>query len=184
MVVTAHVRGTHVTEAHDRSTPRQDVVAVGNKYAAFATAKVLVLVKREGPAVTNRTDFPPFVKRPMGLAGILDDPQVVLPGDRHDRVHIAGNPPVMDHEYCLGPVGDRGFDLGWIEMHGIPVDIHENWNDHVVKDAGRGGGPAQRRGDDLIPGSDIAAGDTDVQGCSSVAGGNAVFVAVLTKHKN
>jgi hypothetical protein len=49
----------------------------------------------------------PLYPREDGLGRILDDEQVAVSGDLHDRVHLAGHTGVMDGHNGLRPVGDR-----------------------------------------------------------------------------
>ena len=72
--------------------PFAEALVIGGEEAAFAAAQVLEVVQAEGADVAERAGLLALVLGAVGLAGVLDHVQVVLPGDRQDRSRSAGRP--------------------------------------------------------------------------------------------
>ena len=67
-----------------------------------------------------------FVGRADTLSRVLDHDEAVLFGDGHDRIHFAGDAGVVDNRDHAGFVGDGGFDLIFIDIHGVRAHVHKH----------------------------------------------------------
>ena len=60
------------------------------------------------------------------LCRILDDQQIMTPGDRHDLVHLAADAGIMDREDRPRARRNRGFDQPLVDIQRVRPDIHEH----------------------------------------------------------
>jgi len=60
----------------------------------------------------------------MGLAGVLDQRQPVLPANVQERVHVEGLAVKMDRQEGLGARRDGVSDKFRIQIEGGIVDVH------------------------------------------------------------
>src|SRR3989344_3473069 len=84
--------------------------------------------------VAERTDRRAFICCEHRLAGILDDPQTVLPRNLHYLVHGRRLPEKVDYHDSLRASRDLRFYLGRIDVVGSRIDINENRREIVGDD--------------------------------------------------
>ena len=162
--------------------PRQpsEVIAVRGERAALAVgAQVLGGVEAEGGRLAEAAHAPAAVARAVGLAGILDDGQVVARGDRQDGVEIR-RPAVEMHRHDRPRVrGDRGLDALGVEVGGARIDVHEQRARPDVGDGFGGGDEGVGRGDDLVARLHPRREQGQMQGARARVHGDAVLDAAV-----
>ena len=100
-------------------------VVAGDHGPAFTNIDVLEDVKAEGPGVAVRAAIALLVFHADGLAGILDNNQIVLLRNRHDRTHIGGDVDHVGGNDCAGITRDLSFDILWTDCQAL-ADIDQN----------------------------------------------------------
>ena len=101
--------------------------------------------------------FLPLYDAAEGLGVVLDHEQVVLLGERHDRVHVADVAVEVHRHDRLGPRRDQL--LGRLDADAVVVEVH-------VGEAGNGAGLDDREagGDERVAGHDHLVAGPDAQG--------------------
>ena len=99
---------------------------IDHQRAAFTAAGVVFgFMEAESRQVTFNTNEIAFVFAHDALRGVFDHQQVMLVGQAHDRIHIAGDAGVMHGHNGFGFIGDRRSHQRCIHIHGFRVDIDE-----------------------------------------------------------
>ena len=124
--------------------------------APLAHGVVLRLVEGEAAEVPDGAEGPALVGAHDGLGRVLDDEQLVLSRNGHDRVHLAGHARVVHDHDGLRAARDGGLDLRLVDVHGVGADVDEDQLRPVVDEGVGGGGEGEARQDDLIPGLKLA----------------------------
>src|SRR5438093_6105766 len=163
-----------------RARQQSHPVAVRGERAALAVgAEVLGGIEAEGGGPAEAADAPAVVARAVGLAGILDDGDVVASGDRQDGIEIRG-PAVEVHRHdCPRARGDRGFDALGVEVGGSGTDVHEHRPGADVGDGFGGGDEGVGRGDDLVARLHPHRQQGQMQGARARVHGHAVLDATV-----
>ncbi|MNC56016.1 hypothetical protein D3C75_1055860 [compost metagenome] len=96
-----------------------------------------------------------FIGRHHALRSILYHHQVVLLRQRHDGVHFAGYASVMHRHDGTGFIGDRRFNLGFIDVHGVWTQIDKHHHRPAQHKGVSGGYEGVARHDHFITRLDI-----------------------------
>ena len=67
-----------------------------------------------------------FVGRHHALRGVFHHEQVIFLRQRHDGIHLAGNAGIVHWHNRAGFIGDRRFDFGFVDVHGIRTQVDEH----------------------------------------------------------
>ena len=88
---------------------------IGGNHTPFAISpKILGEIEAESAKVTHATRFPSLIIRPVCLAGVFDNDQVVLAGDLEQGIHIGALPVEMYRQDEARAGRDQPFDLAHI----------------------------------------------------------------------
>ena len=138
--------------------------------AALAHGIVLRLMEGVAAKVADGAQCPALIKGVDALCGVLYHLQVVAAGDVHDGVHLAADAGVVDDADDLCLIGDGGFDLRLVNVHGVRTNIHKHRHrPHQHKGIG-GGDKRVGRQDHLVSGFQIAQQSGQLQ-CVRAGGG-------------
>jgi len=132
--------------------------------AAFAGDDVLGFMERVASKIADGSQRSPFVGGHHPLGCVFDHQQVVVAGDRHDRVHLAGHTGVMDRHDRLGAGCDRCLDQLFVDVEGVFADINENRHPPTEHEGIGRGYKGVRGHDDLIPRLDVGQDGGHLQG--------------------
>src|SRR5665647_225570 len=110
--------------------------------------QILARIERIGCRRAESADLLALVARQMRLRAILDDPELVLARDRHDRIHVCRLSVQMHRNDADRARRDRRLDRRGIDREGGAVGIAEHHGGAGMGDHRRGGNPRMRRGDD------------------------------------
>ena len=99
---------------------------VGDKHSALTAHSDLCPLEAERADVSNGSRMNAVVKCPYRLAGIFYHSKVVLLGNLHDSVHVAGKSTKMDQHdrFCFWR--DERFDLAGVNAQCIRKNVREN----------------------------------------------------------
>ena len=136
---------------------------VGRDHAALARRHLLVRVEGEDRGVARAADAAAAVLAADGLAGVLDDREAVLLGDRAERVHVAR---VAEHVH--GQDGARArrdgrLDGRRVEHERLGIDVGEDGRRALVEHAVGRGHERDRRRHDLVALADAGRAHEQVQ---------------------
>ena len=92
---------------------------------ALAHGEVLRLVEAEAPEIPQCAALPSLVGTPDALRRILDHNQPVLFRNRVDRVHLRGNPGIIDGIDRLRLLRNQAFDQVLIQVQRIRPHVAE-----------------------------------------------------------
>ena len=92
----------------------------------------MLTVEADSCYVAYGTEHLSFIAAMDSVGVVFDHQQAVPPCNRHDRVHLASNPTIVDAADRPGPGCDRRFDLGLIDVLGVSPDIDEHGSEHDV----------------------------------------------------
>ena len=143
----AAVGAALVAQAH-KLAPR--VLRVRRDDAALSRGHLLVRVEGEDRIDALRAEPAALVLRAERLAGVLDQDEVVLLGQRPERIELAGVAEDVHGDDALRPLGDRRLDCCRFEVHGPLVDVGEDGRRAFVDEAVRRGDERVRRRDHLV----------------------------------
>ena len=130
------------------------IVVAGEQDATLAAVEVLAGLEGKHADVSERADTPPFVLGSVGVGRVLDDRQVVTPGDVHDGVHVGRQTAQVDGDDGPGARGDRLFDGGRIDVERIQLDVGKHGSRVGLDNRRSGGDEGERRHDHLVTGFD------------------------------
>lgn len=152
---------------------------VDQQGAAFAGDDVLGFMERVAAQISNRSQRTPFVGSHHPLGRVFDHQQVMVAGDRHDRVHLASHTGVVDRHDRLGAGGDRRLNQPFIDVEGVFADVNEDRHPST-KHEGVGRGHKGIGGhDDLIPRLDVGKDGGHLQRCRAGVGEQGLVAAGL-----
>jgi len=129
--------------------------------------------------ITDGSQRPPFVGGHHPLGCVFDHQQVVVTGDRHDRVHLAGHTGVVDRNDRLGAGCDRRFDQLFVDVEGVFSDIHENRHPTTKHESIGRGYKGVGGHDDLITRLDVGQDGGHLQRCRAGVGEQGLVTAGL-----
>ncbi len=155
-----------------------DLLVVGHKDAAFATAHALVLVQAEGRRVAEGPTVAPAELRAMRLAAVLHDLQVVLARHRQQLIEVEAEAVQVDGDNRLRPWGDRLLDLVDIHVDRVEVDIDEDRDGVVVKDARGAAAPGVSSDEDMVARADAAPDQAHVQRRGAAISEDGIAIAI------
>ena len=136
---------------------------VDGQKPTFATDDVLRFMKGETSQMPDGTKGATPLLTDMeglnGLGGILHHQEVVLGGQIHDGIHVAGHAGVVNGDDDLGARRDKCLDGGWVNvgvgsLNGIAVGKNELGT--LAHKGKRGGDEGIGRNDDLITGTNLS----------------------------
>ncbi len=107
------------------------------------------------------------------LAGVLDHLEVVLFGNRHDPVHVAGLAHHVNRHDGPGVFGDSPFDVVRIELIGGGIQVGQHRERPAGQDRGDGARIRVGRGDDFVARADAQGLHAGVKRLGSGARGDA-----------
>ena len=162
-------------------------VILRHHHAAVAPGpEVLRGEEREGPDRAELAGGAPLpvhlAPGPDRLGGILDQHQVVLLGERHQRRHVRHLPEEVNDDYGAGTGRDgcrNGLRVG---VEGAGLDVHEHRAPARVVDGSRCGEKGEGRGDDLVARLQAEGAEREEQRVGPAGAGNAVLGARQPGH--
>ena len=115
--------------------------AIVNQRCAAFTARGVVFgfMEAEAANMADSAERPAFIGRHHALSSILHHKQIMLAGDSHNGVHLAGHAGVVDRYNRAGFLGDGRFNQRFIDIHGIATNINED-DFRAAQHKGVGGG--------------------------------------------
>jgi len=153
-----------------------EIIVVGHDGPGLPVGpQVLARVEAEAARDAHGACLPPLVEGPVGLAGILDDAQVVLPGDLQDGVHVGGLPEEVHGDDGLRPGRDGALELSGVHVAGVGLDVHENRLGPGKADGLGRGHERAGRGDHLVALTDAQGQKGKPEGVGAVADGHAML---------
>ena len=145
----AAVRASLVAQALDH-LPR--VLVVGRDHAAFARRHLLVRVEGPDGVLAVRAKVLTLVQRAERLAGVVDQGEAVLVGDRLQLGQLARVAEDVHRDDRPGARRDRCLDGGGIHVQRVRVDVGEDRRRALVEEAVSRRREGERRGDRLVAG--------------------------------
>ena len=94
--------------------------------ALTAGGVVFGFMEAEAADMADGAQRAPLVGGHHPLRGVFHHKQVVLVGDGHDGIHLAGYAGIVHRDNRPGFIGDGGFDKRFIDIHRIAADINED----------------------------------------------------------
>src|SRR5437867_149076 len=144
------------------------IIIAGGDDSAFAGGEIFARLKGEGAQIADGAGGAVVVARAMGVGGVFDDSQLVLLGDRHDRIHVGDLAGEMDGNDGAGATCDSGLDGARIDVEGFNVDVREDGDGVGFDDGGGGREKGVGRDDHLILGADSGGQQRYAQGNGAV----------------
>ena len=123
---------------------------IADDRAAFSAGNCLARLEAEAAQVTNGAQLFPAIHGQMCLAGIFDHLELVLLGDLHDAVHIAGLAHHVHGHDGLGVFGDPFFHVVGVDLIRLRVQVGQHRQGPGGQDRGDCAGVGIGRGDDLV----------------------------------
>ena len=100
---------------------------VHQRRAAFAAGGVVFgFMEAEAADMANGAQCLAFVGRHHTLRGVFHHEQVIFLRQRHDGIHLAGNAGIVHWHNRAGFIGDRRFDFGFVDVHGVRTQVDEH----------------------------------------------------------
>jgi hypothetical protein len=158
--------------AQDAETLGEIRVAGDHRTGLTEGAEVFAGVKAKAGGMAEGSDALALVFGAMGLTGILDDGELVIPGETQDGIHIGGLAEEVDRDNGFGAGSEGGGEEGGIEIAGRFIDIDEGGGGTGEGDGFGGGHEGGGSGDDLISGSDAEGQEGEPEGIGSIADGD------------
>lgn len=113
----------------------------------------------------------------MRMRGVLDDHELVFPGDRHDGVHVGRLAGEVHRDDGPRARRDHRFDSPRVEVEGVEVDVGEDRDGVGFDDCGSRCIEGVRRDDDLILTADPGGEQSQSQRDSAIHDADAVPAA-------
>src|SRR4029079_17173932 len=128
----------------------EDVGIVGDHEAALPTGQDPARVEGVAADHTDRAHLAAVIRRPMGLARVLDHVETVPVSDGQDLLEIGRHPNDVEGDDLPRLRGDLLLDPGRVEVEGPRVDIDEYGHGALVEDRLPGAAERVRGRDDLV----------------------------------
>ncbi len=123
----------------------------GRDDAAVAdAAEVFRRVEAERGRVAERAGLLPLPRGTVGLAGVFDDADALLRGDRPEGIHVGTLAEEVYRDHGGRFWGERPRDGNGIEREGDRIDVREDRHGAEVERRERGCGEREGRHDDLV----------------------------------
>ena len=132
---------------------------VGDHHAALAGRDVVGRIERGRRKVAEGPREAVAVARTEGIAVVLDEPEVVLFNQIHDRVEVEGHPQRVRQHDRSRTRRDRRAQLVGIGVVVAQPDVDEHWHQAVLDDRGDGAGKGRGHGDHLVAGLEPAVAE-------------------------
>ncbi len=152
---------------------------VDQQGATFAGDDVLGFMERVAAQISDGSQRSPFVGGHHPLGCVFDHQQVMVAGDRHDRVHLASHTGVVDRHDCLGAGCDRCLDQPFVDVEGVFADVHEDRHPPTEHEGIGRGHESVGGHDDLIPRLDVGQDGGHLQCCRAGVGEQGLVAAGL-----
>ena len=142
----------------------RDLGVGGDDHAPLPRGHLLVGVEGEGGEVAAGADRAPLgVDRADRLAGVLEDAEAVLGGERLQLRHRRRVAEDVDRQDAPGALAHRGRRGRRVEVEGLRVDVAEDRPGALVEQAVGGGDEAEGAGQDLVAGAPAERPHPEVQ---------------------
>ena len=151
---------------------------VADHRAALAGVEVLGCLEAEAAGLSVRAHLAAAPFRQVRLAGVLEHRDLVLRGDREDRVEIADAAPEVHRDDRLGRRRDRRFELARVHLHRLAVGIDEDRQRVLPQHHVHRRDERVRRHDHFVARLHAQRIQAGVQRGGAVRRGQAVFVPV------
>ena len=149
MVEPAHVDGAALVAL--RAQAGGLVGVAGDDHAPLPRRHLLVGVEGEGGEVAAGADLAALgVDRAERLAGVLEDAEAVLAGQRLQLRHRRRVAEDVDRQQADGALADRGGGGGRVEVERLLLDVGEDRPRPLVEQAVGRGDEAERAGHHLV----------------------------------
>ena len=129
---------------------------IDDERASLAAREVFGFMKAVTAQMADRAEPTFLVFGEYSLRRILDDQQIMPPGDRHDLVHFASDAGVMDGKNSSGAGSDRRFDEALVDVERIRPDVDKDGRCAPEHDGVGGGDEGVGRKDHLVAGTKSA----------------------------
>ena len=141
-----------------------DLGVGGDDHPALPRGHLLVGVEGEGGEVAAGADLAPLgVDRAERLAGVLEDAEAVLGGERLQLGHRRRVAEDVDRQDAGRALADRGRGGCGVEVERHRVDVAEDRPRALVEQAVGGGDEAEGAGQDLVAGAPAERPHPEVQ---------------------
>ena len=128
---------------------------VNQQRAALAAGEIFGLVEALRRQFAKCPQITSFVPREQGMGVILNYSNAMFLGQRHDRVHLAGDAGIMHQDNRPRPFGDQIGQLVFIQVERIWANVSEHRPRPAQREGVDSGDKGKRRDDDLIAGLDV-----------------------------
>lgn len=108
------------------------------------------------------------------VGGVLEDEQLVFPGEPIERIHVGGLAGKMNRNERARAGRERGLDGLWVQVERVQFNVREHRNHVGFDHGGRGGEERVRRDDYFILGAQARGEETDAQGDGAIGDRDAV----------
>ena len=142
-------------------------LVVGDHDAAVAGRHVLGVFEAETGHVSDRAGQPSLVLAEETLGGVFDHRQMVFLGQRHDGVHVAGQPVQVHRHDRLGPRRNSPLHVLRIHVKRVGIDVGEDGHGVLVQGHRGVGDHGQGRRNHLVARPHSRRRQATVQGRSS-----------------
>src|ERR1700674_5772064 len=149
-------------------------------HSTFAGGNLFIGIEAKDARVSERSHFAAVELRAKGFASILDDEELVTPGNLEDFVECRGTAEGVHHDDCTSAQGDGFFDPGRIEIQRLGIDVNEDRHGALVKKNIGDGDESKRRDDDFIAFGDAQSAYTEMEGAGSGIHGDGIRSAAVT----
>jgi len=109
-------------------------------------------IKADGGEVAKGPNGAPFVERSDGIATILNHPEIVFGRQLHDGIDVKRVAQGVRQHDGFSAIGDRGFQLSYIDVVSWKLNINEDRDKSVLNDRIDGCGKSSSYGDDFVSG--------------------------------
>ena len=154
----------------------RQLLVVGHDGPGLAEgAQIFPRIEAEAAGNAHGAGLFTLVEGPVGLAGVLEDGDIVLLGDCQDRVHVGGLTEEMHGDDGPGARRDGALELCGVHVAGVGVDVDKD-GVGPCKGDGLGRGDEGRGHRDHLVGLANAQGQqSQPDGVGSVAHADGIF---------
>ena len=156
----------------------RQLLAVRDNRAGFPEgAQILAAVKAEATAGPKRARPPAFIFGAMRLTCVLNDRNLALGRDAHQRIHVRRQTGGVDGHDGGRAIGDQRLDLRRVHLERRRVDVGEDRYGVRLQNGVDGRDEGVRRDDDFVARADPGCGDRGDQRAGAVGRGEAALAA-------
>ena len=124
---------------------------------------MFVGIKAEGGGIAPTADALAGYVGPQGVAGVVDQKEVVGAGDLRESGPICGQPEDIDGQQRAGGGREGGFGAFGVEGIGGRVDVYEAGAGILIKQHVRRGDETERRRQHFVAVAEVEPGHDEVQ---------------------